>query len=580
MRQRLANSMRALAYGEGAATLVEMLVACLLVAVLLSLALPTFRGVDEPATDQQAKASVYGTHIAAKSIWTEDNHRYISTADLLTKLTPGEPAYTYRADLPETSYSIDPTDVAIEVNGPSVVTICARSLTLTVFCARFDERKQLQTVQIAGKDVGKPTSADEGLLASLGPELAHAAKVDAVDSDAEVSYSRGYGVYAEEDAIAALATREGPQTCFAGPGNTGLPSWDDETGCPEQADEPPVVEITAAPDDPTVYRSGEVAFTTANGGAVDTVECTLDGDPIECIGGTAEFEDLPYGGHTFQVEVTGPGGTDSDSRSWSVISPPTNNVSLDGDGDYAEADYPAGFPSANGTFEVGAWVRVNQLPGPGQLATIMSSSVPGQGPGGAKDVGWELSINSQGMIHFSGWNTPGNYYSVVGGLEPQCVSSEGGSMHPITVGPWHYVSASWAPGGKGGMRVYLNNKVQGCLTKNSIKGSIAANNTDENAHLYVGVQMTQDGGPSQLWGSTPGAFFNGQIATVRHTRNGAPSFVVNPGPHSADEAPPRLYSPAENGRPATFLYDFEQTWDDSMNYFEDLTPYDDAHLSP
>jgi hypothetical protein len=77
----------------------------------------------------------------------------------------------------------------------------------------------------------------------------------------------------------------------------------------------PVVTITQAPSN-SISPSATIVYSTT--GAVTSTVCTLDGSPVTCSSTEAALSGLSVGAHTFAVEVTGPGGTDSDSVAWTV----------------------------------------------------------------------------------------------------------------------------------------------------------------------------------------------------------------------------------------------------------------------
>ena len=96
----------------------------------------------------------------------------------------------------------------------------------------------------------------------------------------------------------------------------------------------------------------------------------------------------------------------------------------------------------------------------------------------------------------------------------------------------------------------MNNKVQDCSS--NLGGVLPKVSSNES--LYIGTETNHQGDGLQNYIGAA------QIAVVRMTRGGGPAFVVDPGPKAI---PGRLYSPAENDRPATFLFDFENSLADS-----------------
>lgn len=83
----------------------------------------------------------------------------------------------------------------------------------------------------------------------------------------------------------------------------------------------PTVTITSSPPASSTATSGSVTYTLA-GGAASATACTLDGASTPCASGTASFQGLSVGAHTFIVNVSGQGGTASASAAFAVTAPP------------------------------------------------------------------------------------------------------------------------------------------------------------------------------------------------------------------------------------------------------------------
>jgi hypothetical protein len=83
----------------------------------------------------------------------------------------------------------------------------------------------------------------------------------------------------------------------------------------------PTIAITSAPADGSTATDATVAY--AETGAVTATACELDGAAVSsCTGSAADLVNLAVGGHTFTVEVIGPGGIDTASASFSVAGTP------------------------------------------------------------------------------------------------------------------------------------------------------------------------------------------------------------------------------------------------------------------
>ena len=549
-----------------------------MIGILLAAGVPTFAKRSDAAYDSQAQTILHEAHLVSKLVWREFDAAYPQTADLLVKLNLREPGYIWRAALPETSHSIDAHDISVSVDeSRQVLTLCSRSQTDIVYCGRWDERAKLWMPEdvVAAADPLDQDATYVGVPGFLGLDAAQALRVPSPRNEPGVAHSQGRGDYGEEDAMAALPTRASPQSCYAGPGASGFPSWDDDFVCPDlDPDEPednplpPLVEIISAPPAETSQRSGTITYSTTLGGPVHSVICSIDAQPASCLPDSATYTNLSYGAHVFAVTVSGPAGTDSDSVAWTIVSPPNDRLDLDGSSDWAQVSAPLLEVVANlfSRFEVGSWVRLRSLPAAGQRGTIVAAGIPGASF--LSIGGWALSVNSTGRLEFGGYNAGNQWFLTSIG---NCAA--GTSTTPLQLNKWHYVSAQWEPSGR--LNIYLDNQLQACSS--TLNNSALAMNLG--SVIYAGAQLTQNGSYNQARGNVPGQFLNGQISALRLTRNGAPSFVTGPGPLALNGAAPHLFNPAENGRSAVFLYDFENHWDDAANRYPDLVPHGNAHLT-
>jgi hypothetical protein len=89
---------------------------------------------------------------------------------------------------------------------------------------------------------------------------------------------------------------------------------------------PPETTITGGPSGSTPDRNASLTFSSNEGGS--TFQCSLDGAGFSGCGSPANYSNLAYGAHTFQVRATDPSGNTDASpavRSWTVVdaTPPT-----------------------------------------------------------------------------------------------------------------------------------------------------------------------------------------------------------------------------------------------------------------
>jgi hypothetical protein len=83
----------------------------------------------------------------------------------------------------------------------------------------------------------------------------------------------------------------------------------------------PTVAITSSPLSSSTATSGTVTYTLA-GGPASATACMLDAASTPCAAGTASFQGLSVGDHTFIVNVSGQGGAASASAVFTVTAPP------------------------------------------------------------------------------------------------------------------------------------------------------------------------------------------------------------------------------------------------------------------
>lgn len=100
---------------------------------------------------------------------------------------------------------------------------------------------------------------------------------------------------------------------------------------------PPSVTITGGPSGTVTSRAATLTFTASGG----STQCRLDGGGFAACGSPASFSGLDDGSHTFTVRVTGPTGTASASRSWSIDATPPA-LTLPSSPIVVEADGPNG----------------------------------------------------------------------------------------------------------------------------------------------------------------------------------------------------------------------------------------------
>jgi hypothetical protein len=88
--------------------------------------------------------------------------------------------------------------------------------------------------------------------------------------------------------------------------------------------EAPTVRITRAPTESLEQSATTVQY--AETGVVTATACTLDGASTSCSASEATLTGLHAGQHTFKVEVSGPGGTGSDTAPFAVTQRPVPPV--------------------------------------------------------------------------------------------------------------------------------------------------------------------------------------------------------------------------------------------------------------
>lgn len=83
------------------------------------------------------------------------------------------------------------------------------------------------------------------------------------------------------------------------------------------APQPPTVTITKNPDNPTEERDADFEWDTT--GVITTTECRLDSGAWESCTDPNHYDDLSYDAdHTFEVRVSNPDGSDTDSYTWHI----------------------------------------------------------------------------------------------------------------------------------------------------------------------------------------------------------------------------------------------------------------------
>lgn len=540
-------------------TLVELLIAALIVGLLAAAGLVTLLGRDIAAHHAVPQATVQNTFKQAHILYIENGYRYPPTDELLRHLAPEDFGYTYRASLDGTSESIDPFDIAVSVDDDHMITLCARSRRDAVFCTRRDELKSLAMVS---------DDSDQAFSAWLwGPEDAAA-----VTDEPVAAYSMGFGDHAEGDALAALPSRQRAGTYNAGPANTGQPHWGrdkDADGQPRSAPlpppapvpvpTPPEVQFTATPPQQTLSRDARFAW-KVSGGEVHSRSCTLNGDPVSCLADEQTFKQVPRGAHAFAVNVEGPGGADSVVHTWRIEDPPHDRLILDGVGDHAfTASTPRLRP--DGAFELSAWVRQDSRPA-GDGATIASLGCTWSNgtPCRASDSGWRLwSDGSQAHLTVFVDHKGKNSKVVTDGKAAKCPTGQAPRLDDKR---WHYITAAYDPASA--IRVYVDGVLQSCSA--DLKGRVPK--VSSTGPLRLGA--TEDN-----HGTLRGLLY-GAIGELRMTRDGAAAHVTDPGP--ADQ-PGVLYPQAENGRPAEMLFSFQGSTVDSSGALAALVLAGDAHLA-
>jgi hypothetical protein len=504
----------------------ELLLATAVLGVALALALPSFARQAEKAHDLAARSSIASGHKIAKLVWARNGGRYPELETLLLGMLEEEPeAFSYRASIDGYSKSKGPKDLSISLDETRAwITICARSQTLRTYCGRFHDRAPY----------------------------------------AESLWAVGTGENGEEDAKTALPDAVAPATSDAGPGDTGTPlggAGGSESPSPsESGPQAPLLVWAATPPAQTQATSASFAW-QRSGGPVSEQRCLLDQRPVPCAlpALSAALEALSVGAHSFSVWVVGPGGSDLLSYVWEVVNPPSDRLVVANDGDYALAFYPSS-AKPTGAFEVGAWVNLFAEP-TGAGATIVShgcSWANGQHCR-QENAGWSLVIDHKLRVEFTvplaggGWRSQDSGSGRLRGPAPA-----------LTLGVWHYVSGSYDPDGR--LCTWVDGVLQACSGPNNGRRPLVASD----GPLVFGGQ------PNPSENDLVKAFLRGAIGEARMTRDGGPAHPLVVGPRSQ---PAQLFSPAENGRPATWLYHFDDA-SDSMGALGALELRGDAYLSP
>jgi hypothetical protein len=139
----------------------------------------------------------------------------------------------------------------------------------------------------------------------------------------------------------------------------------------------PTVTITSAPADDSTATDATVTY--AETGAVSSTACELDGAAVSsCTGSTADLASLAVGGHTFTVEVIGPGGIDTASATLTVAAlPAPSQPGSSPGGPTTPAPTPS--PILGGTLittPAALWTRVSVVPLSASACTRNSSGCP------------------------------------------------------------------------------------------------------------------------------------------------------------------------------------------------------------
>lgn len=328
---------------------------------------------------------------------------------------------------------------------------------------------------------------------------------------------------------------------------------------------PPAPSITFTSEPPTSSQQTSDHFEWTNeGGAISTQTCLFDMKQINCPLTTVDLPGVSPGSHTFTVDVSGPGGHDSDTWTWTVEQPPNDRLIVNGTHDYATA---TNLPEPTGAFEVGAWVNLYTAPNGSHGSTIAAYGCTWSNGANCQgsDAGWSLTVDSSLRAHLT-IHTAGN------GSKAWADDTNGSGAcslntshaNRVTTHSWHYVSAAYDPNGR--ISVYVDGKLQDCSAPLSGKKIVYGANTNT---LLLGAQ-TNPGG------NTPSAAeLSGSIGEFRMTIGGGAANPTQVGPASS---PGVLFDPAENGRPAAVMYHFGDLVD-SAHTASDLTLMNGAHLS-
>ena len=130
-------------------TLIELMVVVLIIGILIAIALPTFLGAKNKASDKAAQSSIRNAFTNAKAIFTDKDAYPLDTAtpNLQTSLTSSEPSLTFEVT---GTASTGPNDISVHVTDANNVYLTGLSNSGTCFYLHDDEN--------AGTQYGSGTS--------------------------------------------------------------------------------------------------------------------------------------------------------------------------------------------------------------------------------------------------------------------------------------------------------------------------------------------------------------------------------------------------------------------------------------